>query len=85
MEFQRYSNQDATTIYFNAYWDPATRYFVIFRSTDGANWDLVVRGNPVPVSAYVRTFFHRRTGTGTTMQLIDAVDLSSLDPLFPSQ
>ena len=29
-------NQDATTIYFNAYWDPATRYFVIFRSTDGA-------------------------------------------------
>ena len=76
-------NQDATTIYFNAFWDPSTRYFVIFRSTDGLIWDLVVRGNPAPVSTYVRAFFHRRTGSGTTMQLIDAIDLSSMDPLFP--
>ena len=76
-------NQDATTIYFNAFWDPTTRYFVIFRSTDGLTWDLVVRGNPAPVSSYVRAFFHRRTGSGTTMQLIDAMDLSSMDPLFP--
>ena len=37
---------------------------------------------PCAVSAYVRTFFHRRTGTGTTMQLIDAVDLSALIPFF---
>ena len=69
--------------YFNAFWDPSTRYFVLFRSTDGMTWDLVVRGNPTPVSTYVRAFFLRRTGSGTTMQLVDAIDLSSMDPLFP--
>ena len=76
-------NHDATTIYFNSYWNPTTRYFVMFRSTDGANWDLVVRGDPAPPSVHMLAFFYRRTGSGTTMQLIDAVDLSSLDPSFP--
>ena len=60
-------NEDATTIYFNAFWDPMTRYFVIFRSTDGLTWDLVVRGNPAPVSTMFEHSFTEELVPKTTM------------------
>ena len=75
--------EDASDIYFNAYWNPDLRYLVIFRSVDGVNWELVIRGENVPAANHTRVLFQRRTGSGTSFQLLDAIDLSSLDPNFP--